>query len=363
MPWTTPSLEDVRKQNRDYVAAKLGSGTILANSLARILADANAGLAYLCLLFIGWLARQFLPDTAERDWLLRHADIWLGGAKAATFAEGTATATGIAGTPLPEGSRLVGAVEYETTEEVTVGVDPTPVDIRALDAGAAGNLEAGTVLSFSSPPSGLDATGIVVTLTGGADAESVDDLRGRVLDRIRKPPMGGDADDYAAWALEVPGVTRAWCSPLEMGIGTVTVRFMMDDLRATGVPTTSGFPNSGDIAAVQAHLDAKRPVAVKDFFVVAPIAEPVGFTISSLDGDDAATRAALEASVAKMVADRARPAYAENGVAQAAQTIHREWVSAAILEAAGVVSFELTMVDHVMPTNGHMGVMGTATYV
>jgi uncharacterized phage protein gp47/JayE len=81
----------------------------------------------------------------------------------------------------------------------------------------------------------------VVQLTGGTDQETDDELRLRVLTRIRQPPMGGDADDYVAWALAVPGVTRAWCSPLEMGIGTVTVRVMCDDLRATGDPMTNGF--------------------------------------------------------------------------------------------------------------------------
>ena len=34
---------------------------------------------------------------------------------------------------------------------------------------------------------------------------------GRILERIRRPPHGGDSDDYVAWA-KVPGVTRAWCA-------------------------------------------------------------------------------------------------------------------------------------------------------
>ena len=45
------------------------------------------------------------------------------------------------------------------------------------------------------------------------------------------PPVApwGDNDDYVAWATEVPGVTRAWCSPNGMGAGTVVVRFVRDD--------------------------------------------------------------------------------------------------------------------------------------
>lgn len=359
MPWQTPTLSELRTQGRDYVTGKLGSGALVPNSPTRVMSDNNAGLVFLTLLYLDWLAKQLMADTAEEEWLHRHAEIWLGGWKQATFAAGALTATGTIGKLIPAGTVLVqGQVRYEADHDVTLGGGPTNVDVTAIDAGAAGNLEPGTKVSLVAGISGVDGALTVVTLEGGTDAETDDELRIRVLDRIRQPPMGGDANDYAAWALQVPGVTRAWASPLEMGMGTVTVRFMMDDLRAGA----GGFPEPGDVATVQAYLDTKRPVAVKDFFVEAPIAEPVSFTISNLDGDSAATRAAITASVTKMLADRAKPAYALNGVAQNAQTIFAAWVSAAILDADGVISFDLTMADHVMPDKGHIGVLGTITY-
>jgi len=39
------------------------------------MADANAGLGYLTLLYIDWLAKQLLPDTAETEWLDRRGVI------------------------------------------------------------------------------------------------------------------------------------------------------------------------------------------------------------------------------------------------------------------------------------------------
>ena len=69
MPWTTPPLDDVRKQNRDYITARLHSAAMVPNSVLRVLSDANAGLAFLVLLYIDWLALQLLPDTAETEWL------------------------------------------------------------------------------------------------------------------------------------------------------------------------------------------------------------------------------------------------------------------------------------------------------
>lgn len=361
MPWVTPTLAEMRRLNRDNIAAALpGADAGVPNSVLRVLADSNAGLATLNLQFIEHLSKQFLPDTAEHEWLLRHAQIWLGGGKQATFAAGTVTVTGLPGTVLPSGTRMGSAngVEYETTEAITIGVGATSVAVRSLFAGMRGNQVAGASLSISLAVSGADGEAVVVTMAGGTDAESDDQLRERVLFRIQRPPMGGDADDYVAWARAVPGVTRAWCAPNEMGIGTVTVRVMMDELRAD----TGGYPTAGDLATVKAALDQVRPVAVKDFFVQAPIAQTVSFTVSALDADTTATRAAITAKVKEMLEERAAPASALNGVLVPAQTIHREWVSAAILSATGVESFELTMSDQAMASNGHMATLGTITF-
>lgn len=359
MPFPIHSLGDLRRQARDHIAAFLpGADASIPNSVLRVLSDSNSGLAALQFQYLAWLANNLMPDTAETEWLDRHAQIWLGGRKPATFAAGVANVSGTPGVVLPAGARWAsGDIEYETLAAVTLGLGPTNVGVQALTAGAAANRSAGDRLSISTATDGVDGVATVVVIEGGTDPESDDDLRTRVLLRIRKPPMGGSADDYVQWALAVPGVTRAWASPLEMGKGTVTVRFMMDGLR----PPT-GLPLTGDIADVQAYLDTVRPVAVKDLFVLAPILEPIDFAVADMVPNDAATRAAVTANVAAMIRERAAPAYAENGVSQPAQTINREWVSAAILETPGVVSFDLTMSDHPMPTPGHMATMGTITW-
>lgn len=351
MPWTTPTLEDVRRQNRDHITAHLHSVPLVPNSVARVIGDGNAGLAYLNLLYLDWLSRQFLPDTAEHEWLQRHADIWLvEGPKPATFANGTVNVSGINGSFVPVGSQLSGNADiaYETLELVTVGTVPAPVKVRAIDPGVAGNLEAGSVLTFVSAIVGIDAQATVVVMHGGTDPETDDELRERVLARIQKPPMGGDADDYVAWALEVPGVTRAWCYPLEMGIGTVTVRFMCDELRAD----QDGFPTADDVARVEAHLAGKRPVAVKDFFVVAPIRQELSFEIVELALDNEATRAAIEASVKEMLIERAEPG----------QTIYASWIGEAVSQAVGEDYHTLIFENTPMLSPGHLAVIGSIIY-
>lgn len=362
MPLQTPTLEDWRKRGRDYVLANLPPrSVILPNSPLRVMTDGSSGLSYMVMLYLAELAQQLLPDTAQGDWLRRHAEIWLKeGPKPASYAVGMIALTGVVSSIVAQGAVFSAqaadgtAVLIETIADTTIGSGSTPVAARALTPGAAGNLDAGTSLSASQGQQGVSAVATVIALAGGVDAESDDDLRVRVLDRIQKPPMGGDADDYVAWALEMPGVTRAWCSPNELGPGTVTVRFMCDVLRASA----GGFPTTADVAAVQAHIDSVRPVTA-DLFVVAPIPEPISFTITSLSNDSAGLRAAIATSVQSMLMVQAAPAYADNGVGQPAQTIYAAWVSDAIYQTAGVNYFDLTMADHPMPSNGSLAVLGT----
>ena len=102
MPWTTPTLTQTRQQNRDYVTGQLGA-PLVPNSNARILADGNVrALASMNFQYLGWLAKQLLPDTSEDQFLDRFGAIWLlnadgtRGRKAATYASGSVTLTGLA---------------------------------------------------------------------------------------------------------------------------------------------------------------------------------------------------------------------------------------------------------------------------
>jgi uncharacterized phage protein gp47/JayE len=339
---------------RNDVSAALSGAVLIGNSVLRVMSDAMAGCAHLVLRYIDWLARQLLPDTAEREWLDRHGNIWLTnadntkGRKAATYASGTGMFTGNNLFVIPVNSVLEAlGVMYETTEEITLGTTATPGPVRALQAGAIGNLTSEDNLSFSTPISGIDTSVAVVIMDGGADEETDDELRERVLLRIQNPPMGGDAIDYVQWALQVPGVTRAWAAG-EMGPGTITVRFLMDDLRSENY----GLPTAPDIQTVFDYLDIKRPVTVKDLFVEAPIPYFYDITISDLDQDTEAVRGAIEASIKAMEFRKSKPD----------QTWYRSWVDEAISAAVNEDHHELTFDTAVMPSPGYMPFVRTINY-
>jgi uncharacterized phage protein gp47/JayE len=353
MPWSTPTLKEVRGLVRDNVRASLpGADASVPNSVLRVLSDAQGGLCHLTLQYIDWLSLQLLPDTAETEWLDRHGAIWLVnsdgsiGRKQANFSSGVFSFTGTVGTVIPIGSRVAGGVDYETTQQITLGVSPTEATARALDPGVAGNLEAGSVLGLITPIPGVDGAVTVIEMTGGVDVENDDDLRARILQRIQNPPMGGTQENYVTWALAVPGVTRAWAYP-EQGPGTITVRFLMDELRKED----DGWPTPSDVQTVHDYIDKMRPVTVMGCYVVAPIKEFIDVTI--LDLVPESSMGAIEASLRDMLFKQAAPG----------QTIYAAWISYAIMNAPGVQSFHLvTTDDHPMPSLGHMAVLGTILF-
>jgi uncharacterized phage protein gp47/JayE len=358
MPWETPTLREVRGLVRDSIRGSLpGADALVPNSVLRVLSDNQGALCHLTLQYLDWLALQLLPDTSETEWLDRHGSIWLvnadgsTGRKVATLAEGTVAVTGITnGIVIPIGTQLDGNnVSFETIESAVTAASEAPVEIaaRALDPGIVGNLTPGSSLSLTSIDGITSA--YVVIMDGGVEAESDDDLRIRVLERIRQPPQGGAAHDYVRWAKAVPGVTRAWVVPLEMGIGTITIRVLFDELRADN----DGWPTADDLTTVTNYVDSVRPVAVKDFWVLAPLKQFIDVHIDNLIPDNNEIRAAVEVSLKEMMFNRAAPG----------QTIFAAWKAQAIMNTANVISFDLLdWDDDVMETPGHMAILGDIVY-
>jgi uncharacterized phage protein gp47/JayE len=78
-------------------------------------------------------------------------------------------------------------------------------------AGTIGNLEPGQILQFAGSPPNV-ATNATVTGSAvvGADGETEDAYRGRVLARFQRRPQGGAYADYQVWGTEVPGIRNVF---------------------------------------------------------------------------------------------------------------------------------------------------------
>jgi uncharacterized phage protein gp47/JayE len=353
MPFSRPSLKDIVTRIGSDIQSRLpGTDPKLRHSILGILARVFSGAVHGLYGYLDYLAKQLMPDTATGIWLERWARIWSIFRKAAVPAQGNIDCTGTNGALIPQGSTLQRSdgTEYTTDADATIVAGTATVAVTASTGGADTNTAAASTLTFSAPIAGINSTATVdgTGLIGGVDTESDDDLRSRLLSRIQQPPQGGAAHDYVAWALEVAGVTRAWCYPIENGAGTVVVRFMMDDAYVDGIPL------AGDVTEVQNYIDARRPVglALNGFTAVAPVAVPLDFTIS-VAPDTQAVRDAVEAELADMIRRDAEPG----------GTIRLSRIHEAISLADGETDHVLTAPAADVPhTTNQIATMGTVTW-
>ena len=131
--------------------------------------------------------------------------------------------------PIPAGTVCAtsgtGAARYVTTENAELAVAAMSVDVpaKAQEAGTAGNTDAGTVTSMVTAPAAIEFVTNGAAFSGGGDAESDDDLRGRLMDRWGEPATGTSAAWYRQLAESFDGVNSASVVPRANGAGTVAV--------------------------------------------------------------------------------------------------------------------------------------------
>lgn len=357
MSWFRPTLSSLISRNQADMDAKLvDSSPLLRRSNLNVIARMVAGLAHGLYGAIAYLAKQIIYDTSEGDFLKRWASIWLPTPVIpAAYAVGPVLITGTNGTLVEAGTIFIrgDGVEYETDVDATIVAGQAIVAVTAIEAGQAGNAAVGVALNIASPIAGINGTATVHTggLTSGADEETEASTRARLISRIQNPPHGGARHDYETWALEVPGVTRAWCSPGEMGAGTVTTRFVRDN-------DDDLIPDPPEVEVVQTYIDERRPVTAKGSYVVAPVPELLNFDIA-LNPDTAEIRAAVEAELRDLLLREAEPERG-NGEGTILLSHIKESISLAAGEKDHVLHQPTANVTH---TLGKMAKFGAITWL
>ena len=222
-----------------------------------------------------WVLDQSFPQTAQGTYLDYHAEtrgITRGAAeKAAGVIRFAAADKVTAACPIEKGTVCMTAegVRFETTEDAAIAVGSQWVDVpaQAAEAGAGGNVIAGTVTLLSAMPVGVVQCTNPAAFSGGCDAESDEALRRRVLASYQRLPNGANAAYYEQEAMRYPGVAAAKAVGRARGIGTVNVV----------IATHAGVPDAALLAAVETDLQKKREIAV-DVKVLAPAVETVAVT-------------------------------------------------------------------------------------
>lgn len=265
MALTTPTTQQIAGN----IVAQLESALsqtipLLPKSFTRVLTKALAGVYVVLYKYAGYsLLQQFvatasIEPTEVNGRIIRPLVEWgrlvgVGDPIAATQAELTVEVAVLSQTgSLPGGSQLLFAptgVVYQTTAAVALDAATVEVTIRATSdqaggdgSGEIGNLQVGQALQFASPIPQV-ATNVEVTEVEvvGAEAESEDAYRARVLRRFQRRPQGGAYADYQIWGTGVAGIRNVF--PYTGDPGEVDVY-----VEAEAGP--DGIPDSAQLEAV-----------------------------------------------------------------------------------------------------------------
>lgn len=325
MSLNTPTTQEIS----DNIIAQLEASLTqtvpaLPKSFMRVLSKALAAVFVLLYKYAGFMFLQIFVrkasygDTEVNGVLVNPLLEWgvlvgVGAPLAATNAELTVTVTVENQTgSLPVNSQLLGpnGVTYITLSSIILNSPTKTVNIRAVadqngggGSGAIGNLDPGAVLSFASPLANVaDTVTVAAALVTGADGETVESYRSRVLDRFQRVPQGGAYADYAIWGEGVAGIANVY-PYTSVCPGQV-------DLYVEATPESSGDPDGIPTSAqLQAVLDAveldsdglatRRPAgALVNAFPITRIAYDI--TVVGLDVTDVA---ATQADILEVLTD------------------------------------------------------------
>jgi uncharacterized phage protein gp47/JayE len=264
---------------------------------------------------------------------------------------------------VPAGETLVrsdGIVFITTLSAAPDANGNCTVNVIATTSGAITNTLPGTPLTFVPDPNyhNLPTTAAVGEdgLGGGAEIETTDQLRARVLLRKQWPPHGGAASDYEEWALAVPGVTRVFISPFFSTDATqisspLTIYPLLDDTRVNGIPTAQ------DLLTIAEAIEIQQPVTAR-VYIVAPSIVTVNIQIAALQTDSLSLRASIGANLAAMFLELVPVVTAQNGF-----TLPEAWIDEAISRSDGYVRHILLQPpgDVVFPI-GSLPILGSISY-
>lgn len=173
-----------------------------------------------------------MPDTALGDDLDRICSVYGLTRSPGAGAQGNVTITCTGTVTYAAGQECVSSagLRYRVVSASSV-TNGASVAVVGIDVGTATNLDAGAILTWTSPPFGSGPTCVVgaAGLTNGADVDNDERLRERLLKLLREPQNGGSWAHYRQWAEDASAaVEDGYVFPAAQGPGTVHVAYTIE---------------------------------------------------------------------------------------------------------------------------------------
>lgn len=305
MAFSIPPIKDVVQRARNAFRAETpGTDAWVWPNNIYVSAKVIGGAVWEIFGRLKWMDRQRFALTADGYELERHGLDYGISRLPASYAQGsvifvtdTWPLTVTVGTKVYRADGTVYTVT--TAKDIDKYTLAATVPVVADVAGKGGNTIYGTPMTTNL--SGITSVAVDdIGLGQGADEETDDKLRTRILHRKRFPPNGGSEQDYVGWGLSLPGVTRVFVKGNGYGRGTVAVWFLMDDTYPQGIPLQA------DVDAMQAYLDSVAPVTAT-VIVTAPIPDCMDIVVQGLTPDTQAVRESAAAELASFFKRTTQP--------------------------------------------------------
>lgn len=159
------------------------------------------------------------------------------------------------GTSLTTGFTDVGISVYTDAPKTQNESAGGNVPVRAVEPGVAGNVSANSIVNVVNADPNIYVVTNDEATSGGAEVESDEALRARILSEYTSQGAG-TAADYQRWALAHPGIGKAAVEPVWDGGGTVLV--VVNDSENNAVQDYGTVENGNLVLALQEELDPVR---------------------------------------------------------------------------------------------------------
>jgi hypothetical protein len=215
MSLNIPATQEQADQNIARFESALGQNAPIATkAFLRVLGILEASQYTTLYKFAIERAKQNLALTATGDDLDLIGEEYGVIRKAAEAAVLTISLPAINGTVIPATVDFLGVangVRYFPNSSVVAAGGFAVLDVTSEEVGIAGNLQVSDELTIGTQIAGAESTAAVIVIVNtGAEQESDEEYRVRVLDEIRSEGGGGNSFDYRRWSQEVAGVVRAF---------------------------------------------------------------------------------------------------------------------------------------------------------
>ncbi len=371
---TIPTVAEIRARIIADMETAIGQTVPwLPKALTKVIAGAVAGLDVLLYNSILWVYKQIFPETADYDALVLLGKIVSITPTTAVKSVITANVYGTNGETVAAGTtyfRTPSGAVYQVTTGGTISGGFALCTLTALLAGEAANVADGVELAIVTPDVNLTGVAVVVgTTTDGADEESEEQLRARVIARYKRRHTGGSPADYYLWGLEAPHFI--WISPVAGDKpGDVWIYGEVDN-QPDGIPTSAQLLTLCDYVTndPETGLATRKPIG--DTITCFPITRKVfNFEINILNSSDT-VEDAITAALTEYLLSLAP--YNEGVTLDRADVVTDTGASAAanaVAMEAGAVILQLTVreastggeVNNYMLYGGEKAKIGTVSY-